>query len=191
TDGPLRLGIPNWPWRSLEPAVREAAENELERLRSLGHETVPVDTEALYEQGLKLADTFVLWEAPLEIKRYLKETESTVSYEEVVEGVASPDVVEFFEVAATQPVSEEAYRAALSALEQFREDFLALFDTHKLDFLLYPTVAAVAPVIGAESVLLDGQETSVFRTGIRNLETSSVVGTPALSVPIPTDGLPV
>jgi aspartyl-tRNA(Asn)/glutamyl-tRNA(Gln) amidotransferase subunit A len=60
------------------------------------------------------------------------------------------------------------------------------------DALVLPSVAIVAPKIGSEKVATDNGETLLVRAAMLRLtQLFNVTGNPAISLPIPTSGLPV
>ena len=60
------------------------------------------------------------------------------------------------------------------------------------DALVLPTLPIVAPLHGASSVTMDNGETLTVRAAMLRLtQLFNVSGNPAISLPIPTTGLPV
>jgi len=60
------------------------------------------------------------------------------------------------------------------------------------DALVLPSVAIVAPTIGAEKITTDNGESLLVRAAMLRLtQLFNVTGNPAISLPIPTNGLPV
>jgi aspartyl-tRNA(Asn)/glutamyl-tRNA(Gln) amidotransferase subunit A len=66
----------------------------------------------------------------------------------------------------------------------------AAFDGY--DALVLPTLPVVAPTLGAAEVAMDGGESMLVRAAMLRLtQLFNITGHPAISLPIPTDGLPV
>ena len=60
------------------------------------------------------------------------------------------------------------------------------------DALVLPSLAIVAPIIGSEKVKMDNGETLLVRAAMLRLtQLFNMTGNPAISLPIPTSGLPV
>jgi Asp-tRNA(Asn)/Glu-tRNA(Gln) amidotransferase A subunit family amidase len=60
------------------------------------------------------------------------------------------------------------------------------------DALVLPSLATVAPVIGSEKVTMDNGEALLVRAAMLRLtQLFNMTGNPAISLPIPTTGLPV
>lgn len=67
----------------------------------------------------------------------------------------------------------------------------ALFRTHRLDAVVTPTTACVAPPREAATVELSGREVPVSAALSRFSGWAPVTSRPALSIPVPSEGLPV
>jgi len=80
-------------------------------------------------------------------------------------------------------VSAPAYAAALAERERLRPLVASLL--HDVDCVVGPTVAIVAPLEAA------ARDPAVAGRLIRYTRLANVVGTPALSLPVAGDGLPV
>lgn len=82
------------------------------------------------------------------------------------------------------------YIGALEAREQLCRAVDAALEGY--DALVLPTVAIVAPTLGAQDVTVsDGQQIPVRSAMLRLTQLFNVTGHPAISIPIPTNGLPV
>lgn len=188
---PLRLGVPAYAWRNLAPQVREVCEREVARLEASGNVIVQVGSDEVFLETARIADSFIPWEAPLEIARYLGETGAVQTFEQVEAQAASPDVQAFFEFVRSEPITATEYADYLSRLPALRETYLEIFASYGIDALIYPTVPFTAPPIGAESVALPDSDLPVFQGSIRNMEASTLVGTPSISIALPVGGMPV
>ena len=82
------------------------------------------------------------------------------------------------------------YIAARETRERLRRAVDAALDG--CDALLLPTLAIVAPTLGAQDVTMsDGQQMPVRSAMLRLTQPFNVTGHPAISLPLPTNGLPV
>ena len=60
------------------------------------------------------------------------------------------------------------------------------------DALVLPSLAIVAPIVGSEKATMDNGETALVRAAMLRLtQLFNMTGNPAISLPIPTSGLPV
>jgi aspartyl-tRNA(Asn)/glutamyl-tRNA(Gln) amidotransferase subunit A len=87
--------------------------------------------------------------------------------------------------------SAVAYLAAQSFRRDLRLSVDALLED--ADALVLPTMPIVAPPLGAETVALEpgGAEVAVRATMLKHTQPFNMTGHPAISLPIPTRGLPV
>jgi len=82
------------------------------------------------------------------------------------------------------------YIGALEMRERLRRAVDAALDGY--DALVLPTVAIVAPTLGAQDVTTsDGKQIPVRSAMLRLTQLFNVTGHPAISLPVPTSGLPV
>jgi aspartyl-tRNA(Asn)/glutamyl-tRNA(Gln) amidotransferase subunit A len=82
------------------------------------------------------------------------------------------------------------YLAALEARERLRLAVDAALDG--FDALVLPTVAIVAPTLGTSDVTMSGgQQLPVRSAMLRLTQLFNITGHPAISLPVPTNGLPV
>jgi aspartyl-tRNA(Asn)/glutamyl-tRNA(Gln) amidotransferase subunit A len=83
-------------------------------------------------------------------------------------------------------------RALLAAARQvLRSRTAQLFADARLDAVLTPTTACVAPLRHVDTVLLDNRDVPVATALSRFTAWASATGLPAISVPVPTPGLPL
>lgn len=87
--------------------------------------------------------------------------------------------------------SAVAYLAAQSFRHDLRVSVDALLED--VDALVLPTMPIVAPPLGAETVALEpgGAEVTVRATMLKHTQPFNMTGHPAITLPIPTRGLPV
>ena len=94
-------------------------------------------------------------------------------------------------IKAGRTTSAVAYLAAQS----FRHDLRASVDAllAHVDALVMPTMPIVAPPLGADTVALEpgGAEVAVRGTMLKHTQPFNMTGHPAITLPVPTRGLPV
>lgn len=97
--------------------------------------------------------------------------------------IASPDVLALFQLAGS--VTEEQYllvqNQVLPLLRQLYRDY---FDENDLDVMVYPSVPLPAPLIGLETVMLNGMAVPVFNAFLHNSHYTPTIGAPTLTLPI-------
>jgi aspartyl-tRNA(Asn)/glutamyl-tRNA(Gln) amidotransferase subunit A len=131
-------------------------------------------------------DTFPTIDFPIDAKTMARVFDPVFSFEmwgrfgadwRTNPGSFSKDMAGFF---STPRPSIAQYEEGLAALKEYQAAVDKLFDS--VDIIITPTVPLVAPAIGGP---IDGMKI------LRNTWPLNAAGTPALSVPIPTTGLPV
>ena len=138
----------------------------------------------------------VLYEARHDMVQYLAEFAPGISIEDMLGGIASPDVKEVYTaVVSGEAVTEAAYREALTVHRPgLQALFSGYFSDNRLDALVIPTVPLTAPPIGHDTTVdLNGEQQPTMPTVIRNTDPSSNAGIPSLSVAagLAANGLPV
>ena len=189
----LRLGVPRKDfWQMLQPEVAAACEAALERLAAAGatliDTEVTINGEGVHELAEKGAFPMVAYETMQNMPNFiagLPEPFHSLTVADVADQAASPDVHGILQHMVSQPIPREVYEETL----QMKRDMLAAYadalHRDNLHALVYPTVPMVAPVIGQETVVLDGVELPVFPASIRNTDPGSMAGQPAITVPVP------
>ncbi|MCZ6628838.1 MAG: indoleacetamide hydrolase [SAR324 cluster bacterium] len=193
----LRLGVPRgYFYENLDPQVGTLAERELERLRDLG--VVLVETDIPDVGKLNEATSFpvALYEVVTDLRAYLRDGGSGLTFEQLVEQVASPDVSGLLtSLLGDGAMPEPVYRQALDETRPaLQETYRNYFRSNDLAAVIFPTTPLPTRPIGEdETVTLNGEQVPTFTTFIRNTDPSSNAGIPGLSLPIGTteDGLPV
>ena len=87
-------------------------------------------------------------------------------------------------------ISAVSYLAALDTCQALRRGVDAALDA--CDALVLPTLAIVAPTLGASEATMDNGETLLVRAAMLRLtQLFNMTGHPAISLPLAVDGLPV
>jgi Asp-tRNA(Asn)/Glu-tRNA(Gln) amidotransferase A subunit family amidase len=163
--------------RLLEAGVRVAFDDAIARLRTSGVAIAP--------RSLEGADAIV--ETYLDISL----PEAAHWHAPTIDSCSSdyqPAVRERLQRGRT--IAAYKYLEAFDARDKFRHDVDALLEG--CDALVLPSLAVLPPLHGASDVTMDNGESIHVRAAMLRLtQAFNVTGHPAISLPLPTDGLPV
>lgn len=192
----LRLGLPHDGfWDDLDAGVRAAADDVLAALRDAGAVCVPVPLPGVVRLAGEAGFAIALYEFVRDMTRYLRESERGISFEQLIDGVRSPDVKAIVgALAGDGAVPEPLYRQALNTRRRLQQSYADAFAGAGVAALVFPTTPRTAALIGEDdTVMLDGRAVTTFSAFIRNTEPGSLAALPGLSLPIglDSDGLPV
>jgi mandelamide amidase len=195
----LRVGVPRAVfWKNLDPETDRLATAALDRLRGAGAEVVEVDMPGLAELNGKVSFPVALYEANVDLTRYLKRYRIPLDVKGLAERIASPDVKGLFASAivpgAKDAIPEKVYRDALATRPALQRLYAETFKTHGIAALVFPTTPLpAAPVGDDQTTKLNGADVPTFPTFIQNTDPGSNAGIPGLTVPIgrTAAGLPV
>jgi len=195
----LRVGISRAVfWKNLDAETERLATAALDRLRDAGVVAVEVDMPGLAELNGKVSFPVALYEANVDLTRYLKRYRIALDIKGLAERIASPDVKGLFASAivpgAKDAIPEKVYRDALAARPVLQRLFAETFKTHGIAALVFPTTPLpAAPVGDDQTTKLNGADVPTFPTFIQNTDPGSNAGIPGLTVPIgrTAAGLPV
>ena len=191
----VRLGIPMDAFTTdLEGAVERRWLSALSRLEGGGITLVEVSMWEFGEVNEAIGMPVALYEIPRALKRYLAEHETGVTFDELVEGIASPDVAALFADAIVDggpnQVSEIAYRQALeNERPRIQQLYRRLFMTSAVDAVALPTtpLAAVLAEEAEAPIRLGHRLLAPFEAYRRNCEPSSNAGIPSVSIRLDAD----
>jgi Asp-tRNA(Asn)/Glu-tRNA(Gln) amidotransferase A subunit family amidase len=195
----LRVGVPRAVfWKNLDPETERLATAALDRLRGAGAEVVEVDMPGLAELNGKVSFPVALYEANVDLTRYLKRYRIPLDIKGLAERIASPDVKGLFASAivpgAKDAIPEKVYRDALATRPALQRLYAETFKTHGIAALVFPTTPLPAASVGDDQTTkLNGADVPTFSTFIQNTDPGSNAGIPGLTVPIgrTAAGLPV
>lgn len=190
------LGLPKEVFfEDLEPEVEEAVQAQLKALESAGVTLMDVSLADIWAHNEAFGFPVAFYEVMRDLPAYLKEHAPSVSFEQLVEQIGSPDVAGAIgSQLGAEAMPEEAYRAAVEthgpAMKAIYEE---AFKSNNLTALAFPTSPLRARDIGEdETVDLNGQQVPTFPTYIRNTDLGSNLGAPGISLPCPNvSGLPI
>jgi indoleacetamide hydrolase len=182
----LRIGVPRAHFHDLlDPVVEQAFAEALASLERAGATLVAADLPGVGELSLQASTVVAFFEAPRDLASYLNEHGSGVTLEELVAMIASPDVLALFQLALSGVVTEEQYLLVQSQVVPFlRQLYRDYFDENDLDVMVYPSVPLPAPLIGQETVMLNGNAVPVFNAFLHNSHYTPTIGAPTLTLPI-------
>jgi mandelamide amidase len=195
----LRLGVcrPVF-FRGLEVETEQATSAALDRLQAAGAEIVEVQMPGLVDLNGKISFPVALYEANVDLAKYLRRYRIPLDVGGLAEQIASPDVKGLFATTivpgAKDAIPTKAYLDALAARPALQRLYAETFKKHNLAALVFPTTPLPAAPIGDdEKTKLDGADVPTFFTFIQNTDPGSNAGIPGLSVPIgrTRSGLPI
>jgi mandelamide amidase len=174
--------------------VIEAA---LAALRDAGCVLVEADIPDVEKLSVAATAPISFYESLHDLTRYLGESGSSLTVEDIVEKIASPDVKAIYNTFIVGPKAptREAY---LNGLENGRPALQAAyrnyFAAQNVSAIIFPTTPLPARPIGQDAeVELNGKKVSTLFTYLRNSRPASTAGIPGLSLPVgvTAQGLPV
>src|SRR5574337_959243 len=191
----VRLGLPDELfWDDLDPGVRSRADAAIAVLRDAGLRIVPVALPGVGPLSGDVGFAVALFEFVRDMTAYLREQARGITFEQLIEGIASPDVKAIAgALAGDGAIPEPVYRQALAARRRLQALYAEAFRTSGVAALVFPTTPSTAAVIGDdERFMLNSSAHDTFATFIRNTDPGSNAGLPGLSLPIGLSaGLPV
>jgi Asp-tRNA(Asn)/Glu-tRNA(Gln) amidotransferase A subunit family amidase len=195
----LRVGVPRAAfWKNLDTETERLATAALDRLRGAGADVVEVDLPGLAELNGKISFPVALYEANVDLTRYLKRYRIALDLKGLADRIASPDVKGLFASAivpgAKDAIPEKVYRDAIATRPALQRLYADTFRTHGIAALVFPTTPLpAAPVGDDQTTKLNGADVPTFPTFIQNTDPGSNAGIPGLTVPIgrTAAGLPV
>ena len=193
----IRIGVPYDPFfRNLEPGVAEESRRVLDLLSGAGAILVETDMNWLAELNALVGFPVALFEFAECLPRFLREHETSLTINDVFEGIGSPDVRAIVDSQLNGgAISEAAYRQALgSDRPRLQRAYASCFAEHSVEALIFPTSPVVARPIGDdETIELNGEQSPTFATYIRNTDPGGNAGVPGISLPtgLSPGGLPI
>jgi aspartyl-tRNA(Asn)/glutamyl-tRNA(Gln) amidotransferase subunit A len=177
------LGIPKeFFFEVLDPQVRAAFQNALEALQKRGARIKEVSLPLIDKS--EEAGNIIAWaEATLYHQQAGWFPERAAEY--------GKDVRERLEMGTK--VSAVSYLKARELREKFKAALLEVFEANALDAMAVPTTAIAAPLIGEDSVTINGTAHPTRALLLRLNRPANLAGVPAISVPcgFTKNGLPV
>ena len=193
----LRLGVPRAAfYRDLEPEVAREAARVLDLLSDLGVTLVEAELPEVMDLNAAVGFPIALYEFVRDLPRHLAGNGLSLSLDDVLDGIGSPDVrgIVASQLGA-EAMPEAVYRKALDVdRPRLRRAYADWFAAQDVEAAFFPTSPVSARPIGEdETVELDGERVPTFPTFIRNTDPGSNAGIPGISLPtgLTSNGLPV
>lgn len=189
------IAVPRRRFDDVDPEVAEIAERTLDALARNGVRLVDVDIADDLDIGGGAGLDLVFYEAAVLLAERARAVDPDIlSFADIPDRIASPDVRGIAEMMAETPLPSAAYAAARAARARLRTAYAEMFETSGADVLIAPSCAVLPPSIGVDDVVeLNGRSAPLFPTLTRNTGPGSVAGVPMLTLPsgLSATGLPV
>ncbi|MDJ0950258.1 MAG: indoleacetamide hydrolase [Alphaproteobacteria bacterium] len=197
----IRLGVARGTFFTLagttdgiDPEVSALIEDLLALLQGLGATLVEADVPNLIDLNAAVGFPVAVFEAAnIDLPGYLAVNAPGLTFADVVDQIASPDVKFVLETLAPT-IPEAAYLDALATRVTLQAAYADYFAVENVDALIFPTTLLPARPIGQDdTVELNGEQVPTFTTYINNTDPAGNAGIPGLSIPLglTSDGLPV
>lgn len=189
----IRLGLPKgYLTVDLHPEVESAFERTKRLLSDNGIKLIEVDMKALEMLSKKLSMIISTYEGPISFQKYLAEYKISLSYEQLIEAIETPEMKvkfqKFLTPGALKAVKKEKYDECMNVWRpQLLAEYRQLFEKNELNALIYPSL--VCPPIRFDE--LKGAET-MWLIGKNCIMTSNVC-MPSLTMPMGVSkaGMPI
>jgi mandelamide amidase len=182
----LRLGVPRaYFYEALQPELASVIEAALDRLRRAGVELVEADIPNLGQIMSQISP--ISGDVAGGLALYIAESGAPVSPQEIVQGIADPQLRQGMMGALTAQAG--APSASLAPVDALKAAYAAFFETHDVAAVIFPTSPEVAYPVPAD---IAAGGTGPW-TMIRNTLPGAHAGIPGLSLPagLTPSGLPV
>jgi mandelamide amidase len=194
----LRIGVPRRLFVDVADADSKAKfENTLQRLRAAGAETVEIDFPDL-AQAEKGFGPITPYELKTEVPKFLARYHVGVSFDELVAGIRSPDLIKDYQtrIVGKASPSDEAYKEAVRTFKPAIEGaFQKAFAEHRLFALAFPTTLTDARLIEGsdDQITVDGATMPTWKAYINNTNylTKGLLAALTLPMGLSSRGLPL
>ena len=195
----MRIGVEKaYFFKGLDTETEKLTLAALDKMKSAGVQIVEVDMPGLADLNDKVGFPIALFEANVDLAKYLKKFGIPLDVKGVAAQIKSPDVKGVFDgmvvPGAPKAMPPAAYKAALQTRPKLQKLYADTFAKNKIVALAFPTTPLPAAPIGDdETTKLNGKDVPTFPTFIQNTDPGSDAGIPGLSIPIARTqaGLPI
>ena len=195
----IRIGVSKFYFfLSISKEVSKAVDAVIKKLSTKNNiELVNVDMIGI-ERLVKKELNLVEHELNVDLPKFLEEYKTGVSFDNLIDGITSPDVERLVREAKEKYANgetEQPYKDALVERTELKDFYETFFDKHRLDAIIYPTTPIEAKSTDEcyPSVLMDGRRVNTYKTLTQNTIPGSYAGIPSISLPLAktSAGLPV
>ncbi|WFU78204.1 amidase family protein [Bradyrhizobium sp. CIAT3101] len=194
----LRIGVPRKLFVDVADADSRALfENTLQRLREAGAEVVEIDLPGLV-QAEKGFGPITPYELKTEVPKFLARYHVGISFDELVAGIRSPDLIKDYQTRIVGPASpsDAAYMEAVQTFKPAVQGaFQKAFAEHRLFALAFPTTLTDArPIEGSDDqITMDGAPIPTWKAYIDNTNylTKGLLAAMTLPMGLSSRGLPL
>jgi Asp-tRNA(Asn)/Glu-tRNA(Gln) amidotransferase A subunit family amidase len=195
----LRIGVHKaYYFDGVDAETEKLTLGAIEKLKAAGAEIAEVDMPGLKDLNDKVSFPVALFEANVDLEKYLKKFGIPIDIKGVAAQIKSPDVKGVFDTmvlpGAQKAIPLETYNAALATRRTLQKLFADTFAKNGIAAIAFPmTPLPAVPIGDDEKTKLNGQDVPTFPTFIRNSDPGSNAGIPGITIPIARTqaGLPV
>ena len=195
----LRIGVHKaYYFDGVDAETEKITLAAIDKLKAAGAEIVDVDMPGLKDLDDKISFPVALFEANVDLAKYLEKFGIPIDVQGVAAQIKSPDVKGVFDgmvvPGAQKAIPLQTYNAALAMRPKLQKLFADTFAKNKIAAIAFPmTPLPAAPIGDDETTKLNGQDVPTFPTFIRNADPGSNAGIPGITVPIARTqaGLPI
>ncbi len=193
----IRLGVPRqYFYHDLDEQTAAVMDATLNQLAEAGVQLIEADIPDIDSLMTASAFPIAFYEVLRDLTTYLQDFNTGVSFAQLTEAAASPDVKGVLQlVSGENKTSDEVYATAMEARAQLRKNYQQYFADQQLDAIVFPTTILPArPIQGSlETVWLNGEQVPTLPSYIHNTDPASIAALPGISLPVglTTSGLPV
>lgn len=188
--GPIRLGVVNEFWANASSEVMAACQAALLRIEKTGIQLVDISLPKVSELAPTCGSAIILHEQLTAFTQYLRAYDINLSYNDIQEQVASPDIKKLLNRFIAPQLFpsltgqlENILPAYQEALNQWcptmLNEYQTVTDQHELHGFIFPTVNVLAPEANQDS-----SNTHHFTTLAANVNPGSCVGLAGISLPV-------
>jgi indoleacetamide hydrolase len=195
----LRIGVHKaYYFDGVDAETEKLTLGAIDKLKAAGAEIVEVDMPGMKDLDDKVSFPVALFEANVDLAKYLKKFGIPIDVKGVAAQIKSPDVKGVFDTmvvpGAQKAIPPEAYNTALVTRRQLQKLFADTFAKNSVAAIAFPmTPLPAVPIGDDEMTKLNGQDVPTFPTFIRNSDPGSNAGIPGITIPIARTqaGLPI
>lgn len=197
----VRIGIPRQHyWEGVDAEVARVTRAALARLQAAGATLIDVDVSTYLPETDATFGTLINVGMRDDLADFFRRHAIDLDATAVIDAIASRDTRRMFHLAREAPLTAQGIAAARGvARARIRDAYEAMFRTHGLHAIAFPTEPLAAPLINRagddfdEEIEVGGQLVNKVAVFIQNTRFTCALGVPGLSLAagLTADGLPV